>query len=162
VGVGHRPAAALPGHRSNRLQINTAYRLVLGTLRNARASTISKSVHCAVEFATTTMNTAFLAGVDNTTPGKYNGGLENYPRFHEAWGGSTLAYRGSFVSLGTPAHVSGNWCETGGSSVSGCNIYNPPLRNWDYDPDFNDVKNIRPLTPRFVSVEQVLFSQDLR
>jgi len=112
--------------------------------------------------ANTTMNTAFLAGVDNTTPGNYNGGLENYPRFHEDWGGFALAYRGSFVSLGTPAHVSGNWCETGGSSVSGCNIYNPPLRNWDYDPDFNDVKNIPPLTPRFVSVEQVLFSQDLR
>ena len=46
-------AAALPGHRSNRLQINTAHRLVMGTLRNARASAISKSVHFAVEFATT-------------------------------------------------------------------------------------------------------------
>ena len=37
------------------------------------------------------INAAFLGGVD-TTPlnggaGAYNGGLENYPRFHEDWGG---------------------------------------------------------------------------
>jgi hypothetical protein len=110
----------------------------------------------------TTINAAFLAGVDTTIVGTYNGGLENYPRFHEDWGGFTLAYRGSFVSLGTPERVNGKWCGTGGSSASGCNIYVPPLRNWDYDADFNDVKNIPPLAPRFVSVEQVLFSQDLR
>jgi hypothetical protein len=24
----------------------------------------------------------------------YNGGLENYPRFHEDWGGTTLTYQG--------------------------------------------------------------------
>jgi len=112
--------------------------------------------------ANTTINAAFLAGVPPTVVGTYNGGLENYPRFHEDWGGFTLAYRGSFVSLGTPAHVNGAWCGTGGNSATGCNIYVPPVRNWDYDADFNDVKNIPPLAPRFVSVEQVLFSQDLR
>ena len=112
--------------------------------------------------ADTIVNAAFLAGVDTTIVGTYNGGLENYPRFQEDWSGFTLTYRGSFVSLGTPGHVNGIWCGTGGNSASGCNIYNPPVRNWDYDADFNDVKNIPPLAPRFVSVEQVLFSQDLR
>src|SRR5262249_46329695 len=48
--------------------------------------------------STTTINAAFLAGVDTTTPGNYNGGLENYPRFHENWSGQALNYRGSFVS----------------------------------------------------------------
>jgi len=110
----------------------------------------------------TTMNAAFMANVDTTVPGTYNGGLENYPRLHESWSGNTFAYRGSLVSLGTPQHVSGVWCGTGGSSTSGCNIYNPPARNWDYDPFFNNVANLPPLTPRFVYVQQVLFSQDLR
>ncbi len=110
----------------------------------------------------TQINAAFLSGVDATAPGAYNGGLENYPRFHESWSGFTFTYAGSFVSLGTPLHASGPWCGTGGSSASGCNIYNPPARNWDYDPSFNDAKNLPPFTPEVVYVQQVLFSQDLR
>ena len=112
--------------------------------------------------ANTQINAAFLSGVDVTAPGAYNGGLENYPRFHESWSGFTFTYAGSFVSLGTPLHARGPWCGTGGSSASGCNIYNPPVRNWDYDPSFNDAKNLPPLTPEVVYVQQVLFSQDLR
>jgi hypothetical protein len=112
--------------------------------------------------ANTTINAAFLGGVNVTTPGNYNGGLENYLRFHESWSGRTLVYRGSFVSLGTPQHNSGAWCGTGGSSASGCNIYNPPVRNWDYDTDFQTVANLPPLTPRFVAVEQILFTEHFR
>jgi hypothetical protein len=114
--------------------------------------------------ATTTINSAFIGGVDVTAPGSYNGGLENYPRFHEDWsaGGATLTYRGSFVSLGAPLRNNGPWCGTGGSSASGCNIYNPPVRNWNYDPDFQDVAKLPPLTPRFVSVQQILFTENFR
>jgi hypothetical protein len=110
---------------------------------------------------TTWINAAFLGGVDTTIPigaAGYNGGLENYPRFHEDWGGRALNYQGSFVSLGTPEHVNGSWCGTGG----GCNIYNPPTRNWNFDPAFNDAANLPPLTPRFVYVQQVLFTEDFK
>ena len=113
--------------------------------------------------ATTWINAAFLGGVD-TTPasfpgsGAYNGGLENYPRFHEDLAGFPLNYQGSFVSLGEPQHVRGAWCGTG----NGCNIYNPPDRNWNYDPAFNDAANLPPLTPRFVYVQQVLFTEDFK
>jgi hypothetical protein len=106
--------------------------------------------------ASTTINAAFLSGVDSTIGGTYNGGLENYPRFHESWSGRTLFYQGSYVSLGTPVHVNGTWCGTGGT----CNIYNPPTRNWNYDPRFNDVANLPPMTPHFVYVQQVLFTED--
>jgi hypothetical protein len=92
--------------------------------------------------SSTTIRAAFLSGVDVTTVNNYNGGLENYPRFHETWSGDTLNYRGSFVSLGTPRHNSGAWCGTG----SGCNIYDPPVRAWDYDTDFQTVENLPPLT----------------
>jgi hypothetical protein len=113
--------------------------------------------------ATTWINAAFLGGVD-TTPlnggvGAYNGGLENYPRFHEEWGGGpALNYQGSFVSLGTPTHVNGAWCGTG----TGCNIYDPPTRNWNFDSAFNNAANLPPLTPRFVYVQQVLFTEDFK
>src|SRR5215470_10293986 len=95
--------------------------------------------------ADTTINCAFLAGVDDTVAGAYNGGLENFPRFHESWSGRKLTYRGSFVSLGKPVHSSGAWCGTGNT----CNIYNAPNRDWDYDTDFQNVALLPPLTPRF-------------
>ncbi len=104
----------------------------------------------------TTINTAFLGGTDITnsslTPG-YNGGLENYPRFSENWGGKTLTYRGSFVSLGIPVHVKGRWSRQ---------KYNAPNRNWDYDLDFNDADNLPPLTPRFVYLRQESFIRNFQ
>lgn len=108
------------------------------------------------------VNAAFLGGVD-TTPlnggsALYNGGLENYPRFHENWTNVALNYQGSFVSLGTPAHVNGLWRGTGAAN----NIYNPPIRNWNFDPGYNNAANLPPLTPRFVYVQQVLFTEDFK
>jgi hypothetical protein len=111
--------------------------------------------------ADTTINAAFLAGTDTTggpagegTAGQdigiYNGGLENYPRFHENWSGRTLTYRGSFVSLNRPLHVDGVW-------VYGNPQYTAPNRNWSYDTAFNDAANLPPLTPQFVYLRQELF-----
>jgi len=106
----------------------------------------------------TTINAAFLAGTDTTGGiegpagqdlGGYNGGLENYPRFHEYWIGRTLRYRGSFVSLNEPQHVDGPW-------VYGNPQYEAPIRDWDYDTDFDDVANLPPLTPRFTYIRQDL------
>lgn len=108
----------------------------------------------------TTINAALLAGTDSTGGAEgaggqggaggvdYNGGLENYPRFHENWSGRTLTYRGSFVSLETPQHVDGLW---------GDQSYNPPNRDWDYDVDFNDATGLPPLTPRAIYLRQDLF-----
>ena len=116
---------------------------------------------------TTTINTAFLAGVSTTTSGNYNGGLENYPRLHENWN-ATLNYLGSFVSLGTPQTVTGAWCGTGGSFtgsppvLSGCNIYNPPTRAWNFDPNFQNAAYVPPLTPRFVYVQQIRFTENFQ
>ncbi|MEB3173990.1 MAG: hypothetical protein VKN60_02205, partial [Cyanobacteriota bacterium] len=98
----------------------------------------------------TTVNTAFLSGTDITTSGNYNGGLENYPRFSENWSNKTLTYQGSFVSTGTPEHVSGTWSNQ---------AYDAPLRVWDYDTRFNLAKNLPPLTPRFVFLRQEAFSR---
>jgi hypothetical protein len=99
----------------------------------------------------TSMNVAFLAGTDVTVPGvSYNGGLENYPRFHEDWTGQTLLYRGSFVSLGTAQNVSGIWANQ---------VYTPPARDWNYDLSFNDAANLPPLTPRLFYIRQNVFNR---
>ncbi len=135
-----------------------------GTLTNDAQS--NTSLGGARNAANTVYNTAFIGGMDDTIAGGgssgYNGGLENYPRFHEGWGGTTITYRGSFVSLGLPRHVNGSWCGTGGSTGSGCNIYNPPSRSYNYETDFNNAANLPPLTPRFVYVQQVLFTEEFK
>jgi hypothetical protein len=107
----------------------------------------------------TQVNTAFLSGTDTTgrvegTAGQtspYNGGLENYPRFHENWSSKTLFYRGSFVSLSKTRRATGAW---------GSSCYNPPARDWDYDTDFNNAANLPPLSPRFVYLRQERFTRD--
>ncbi len=106
----------------------------------------------------TTVNAAFLSGTDTTgntegsggQGGAYNGGLENYPRFHERWTGITFTYLGSFVSLGRPRHVNGTW-------VYGSPVYEAPTRAWGYDTSFNNAANLPPITPRFVYLRQELF-----
>lgn len=111
--------------------------------------------------ANTTVYAAILAGTDTTggvegsggQGGAYNGGLENYPRFHENWSGKTFTYLGSFVSLNNPRHQSGSW-------IYGAPQYTAPNRNWGYDTDFNDAAKLPPLTPRFVYLRQELFVRD--
>ncbi|MEW6101387.1 MAG: hypothetical protein AB1481_03740 [Candidatus Omnitrophota bacterium] len=103
--------------------------------------------HANRDAANTTVNTAFIAGVDNTTTGNYNGGLENYPRFHEDWSGRTLTIRGAFVELWNTQIAQGAW-------VYGSPQYTAPNRNWDYDSDFNDVNNMPPFTPWAVEAQR--------
>jgi len=109
---------------------------------------------CGGNATETTVNTAFLAGTDITNGSNYNGGLENYPRLHENWSGINLNYLGSFVSTGTPLRVRTNWPGTGG------NHYNAPTRNWGYETRFNQIKNLPPLSPRFVFLKQEDFSRN--
>jgi Tfp pilus assembly protein PilX len=98
------------------------------------------------------INAAFLSRVDNTVGAAYNGGLENYPRFHENWGGFTLNYRGSYVSLGTPLYSSGAWANPGV-------FYNPPARVWDYESQFNNPVWLPPMTPQVHMVQQQVYTR---
>ena len=110
----------------------------------------------------TTVRAAFLAGTDTTggpggegllDPGSYNGGLENYPRFHEDWKVPlrTLTYRGSFVSLNQPIRVDG---------THSAQSYRPPARDWAFDTHFHDASNLPPMTPRFVYLKHELFVRE--
>ena len=107
----------------------------------------------------TTVRAAVLGGTDKTGnregtggkwKGKYNGGLENYPRFHEDWNKKDLVYAGSFVSLGTPQFKDGNW---GGS------YYRPPNRKWSYEEAYNNAANLPPLSPRATYLSQNSFTR---
>jgi len=62
------------------------------------------------------------------------------------------------VSLGIPVHNNGRWPSNGNAF----NMYNPPVRAWDFDVSFMDTKLLPPMTPRAVTVEQILFTENFR
>lgn len=93
----------------------------------------------------TTVNAAILTGVVETAGGRYSGGMENFPRFLEAWGSAnTLTYNGSMVKM-FPSRYATNFWGTGG-------VYVPPRRNWAFDLNFNDKNRLPPLTPSLLKV----------
>lgn len=97
----------------------------------------------------TTFNVALITGNQESAVGKYNGGLENLPRFHENWSGRTCTIKGSFVNTWGSDLATGKW-------VYGGKIYEAPRRNYRYDTDFNDIGNLPPFTPVAVSAQDVV------
>jgi hypothetical protein len=94
----------------------------------------------------TTVNAALLTGVVETSPGNYSGGMENFPRFLETWGGAnaTSTYNGSMVKMFPSLYATGVW----GQNF----VYDPPARNWAYDANFDDPNKLPPKTPSFLKV----------
>jgi Tfp pilus assembly protein PilX len=104
----------------------------------------------------TTVNAAFLARTDLSTPTYYSGGLNNYMRILEDWTDVPMNYRGSFVSLGIPQQVSGEYKACGGGADTyGC----PPNRFWGYDTDFDTFSKLPPLSPRVIELRQDVFKR---
>ncbi len=107
------------------------------------------------------VNAALLFGLGPSTrdPDWYNGGLENFPKFLESWSSRTFNYKGSFVSLGLPQHKDNHWVCGSGNSCLGTGVYDPPIRAFDYDTDFNQIENLPPMTPKVVYVQQRIYTR---
>ena len=117
-------------------------------------------------FATTSVFAALLAGNSETpcdarncgSPQPYGGGLENFPRFLEDWGGSAAGtpfnYTGSLVSLFVSRQSTRPW---GHTLNGGRAYYNPPVRNWSFETRFRNPMLLPPGTPRLGSVLQIAY-----
>lgn len=81
-----------------------------------------------------------------------DGGVHNFLRYLENWGGQTLNYRGSMASLYYSQYATGVFkcCGT---------VYSPPTRNYAFDTDFLDLSKMPPGTPKFRDVVNVGFQQ---
>lgn len=96
-------------------------------------------------------------GVPDTFFGS-DGGIHNFLRFMEDWGGfgggqQQLFYKGSLVSLYWNAYATGTFkC---------CNmVYNPPDRQYTFDPLFQLPQNLPPGTPMFRNVDNLSYRQN--
>jgi hypothetical protein len=97
----------------------------------------------------TTFNCAIVTGNYETQPGKYNGGLENLPRFHERWSNKKATINGSFVCAWESEHATGEW-------KYGADRYKAPNRDWYYDTFFNNSGNLPPYYPQVVETRDVV------
>jgi hypothetical protein len=84
-----------------------------------------------------------------------DGGVHNFLRYLEDWGGAKLIYEGSLVSL--------YFAQNGVGTFKCCGmVYNPPERHYNFDVDFTDPSKMPPGTPRFIDVVNVDMVQDLK
>ena len=76
-----------------------------------------------------TVNTAIIAGSVPSIGGAYSGGVENFVRFHENWGGKYFTIYGTLALLYNSQQAKGKWGDAD---------YSPPNRRWYYDTKFQD------------------------
>ncbi len=94
------------------------------------------------------------SGTNSTVYFGTDGGLHNFLRFLENWSGDTLYYKGSLVSLFYSTYATGTFkC---------CNymVYEPPTRNYKFDPLFTSPENLPPGTPMFRDIDNLSYRQD--
>jgi Tfp pilus assembly protein PilX len=82
-----------------------------------------------------------------------DGGVHNFLRFLEDWGGQTLNYEGSLVSLYYATY------NTGAFKCCNYSVYTPPARNYIFDPDFTQPQNLPPGTPLFRDIDNLSYRQ---
>jgi hypothetical protein len=81
-----------------------------------------------------------------------DGGVHNFVRLLEDWGGQTLNYRGSIISLYYNRQAVGAYkCCT--------NVYNPPTRGYNFDVEFLQPSLLPPRTPMFRDVNITGFTR---
>ena len=84
-----------------------------------------------------------------------DGGVHNFMKMIEDWGGQTLRYRGSMVSLYYSRQAIGIY-------RADANVYGAPTRGYNFDTDFLVPALLPPGTPMFRDINTLKFRQILR
>jgi hypothetical protein len=83
-----------------------------------------------------------------------DGGVHNFLRMLENWGGVTLYYTGSIADFYYSVQATGVYKDGLVNSV-----YSPPTRAYSFDTDFESISELPPGTPRFTDVNALAFQQ---
>jgi len=84
-----------------------------------------------------------------------DGGMHNFLRYLENWGGQTLNYDGSLVSMYYSEYNTGTYKDGPGGTV-----YSPPPRNYFFDVLFLTPSNLPPATPQFQDIDNLSSHQN--
>ena len=85
-----------------------------------------------------------------------DGGVHNFLRYDENWGGQTLNYLGSLASFYISRQATGIYKYNFNNVV-----YQPPTRNYTFDTDFQNIDKLPPGTPRFTDVNALSYYQSI-
>lgn len=96
----------------------------------------------------TTVNAACLEGIVPSVGSSYSGGVENFLRLLQGWGGDTLTYNGSIIVMFQSQYATNLWQAPNGAT----SYYAAPQRNWSFDTNFLTAPGLPPLTPSFRTV----------
>ena len=94
------------------------------------------------------------AGNSASNESRLNGGMHNFPRFLENWGGQRFNFVGSLIPLYHSTQAVGQY-------NADSTIYSPPTRDWAFDITFTDPNKLPPGTPLFQHIEPTGFKQIL-
>jgi hypothetical protein len=83
-----------------------------------------------------------------------DGGIHNFLRYDEDWGGSTLYYVGALASFYISQQATGIYKYPN-------TVYGPPTRNYTFDTDFQSISKLPPGTPRFTDVNALSYYQSV-
>jgi hypothetical protein len=72
----------------------------------------------------------------------YSGGVENFLRLLEDWGGQTLTFNGSIVAMFPSQYATNYW---------NGDYYGVPTRHWAFDTNFRVIGKLPPLTPQVMN-----------
>lgn len=109
------------------------------------------------------------ADMSDSDANNTQGGLHNFPRFTEDWGGggagansANFCYNGSFIFQFYSHQANGPWMIRGPNPAvdGGTSLYNAPNpRNWNFDVSFTRANGIPPGTPRLTFYKNGSFRQ---
>jgi Tfp pilus assembly protein PilX len=82
-----------------------------------------------------------------------DGGMHNFLRYLENWGGVQVNYNGSMVSMYYAEYATGTFkcCTT---------VYSAPPRNFHFDTQFLNPANLPPATPEFQDIDNLTYHQN--
>ncbi|HXZ78620.1 MAG TPA: PilX N-terminal domain-containing pilus assembly protein [Terriglobales bacterium] len=84
-----------------------------------------------------------------------DGGVHNFLRYVENWGGIDSNYMGSLISF--------YYSRQGVGTFKCClRVYGAPNRNYSFDTEFLDPAKLPPGTPRFEDIDNLGYAQDFR
>jgi hypothetical protein len=112
------------------------------------AASFSGQTYTARNAIDTTVNAACLEGIVQSVGNNYSGGVENFLRLLENWGGYTLTYNGSILVMFPSEFATNLWQAPNGAG----SYYGVPTRNWGFDTNFLTAPGLPPLTPNFRTV----------
>jgi len=124
-----------PSNDAGRVASDTYYRAAIAGGKN-------------INFPVTTCCAAWTVGDWGT-----DGGLHNFLRQLEKWSGQILNYKGSMVSMYYSTYATGTDKNGGGT------VYEPPTRNYTFDPLFTTYQNLPPGTPLFRDIDNLSYRQ---